>query len=63
MVKAISKSEMKVLDLVVKGFTCEMMGQELEISKSTVQTHRRNMLQKTGFNNTQQLLPGSYCGF
>ena len=52
----ISKSELKVLALVVKGFTSEMIGQKLEITKSTVQTHRRNMLRKTGFNNTQQLV-------
>lgn len=52
----LSKSELKVLNLVAKGFTSETIGQELEITKSTVQTHRRNMLRKTGFNNTQQLV-------
>ena len=52
----LSKSELKVLDLVAKGFTSEMIGLKLEITKSTVQTHRRNMLRKTGFNNTQQLV-------
>jgi len=52
----ISKSELKVLSLVAKGFTSETIGQKLEITKNTVQTHRRNMLRKTGFNNTQQLV-------
>jgi two-component system nitrate/nitrite response regulator NarL len=52
----LSKAELKVLDLVAKGFTSEMIGQKLEITKTTVQTHRRNMLRKTGFNNTQQLV-------
>lgn len=52
----LSKSELKVLNLVAKGFTSEIIGQKLEITKSTVQTHRRNMLRKTGFNNTQQLV-------
>lgn len=52
----LSKSELKVLNLVAKGFTSELIGQKLEITKSTVQTHRRNMLRKTGFNNTQQLV-------
>lgn len=47
---------MKVLDLVMKGFTSEVIGQKLSIAKSTVQTHRRNMLRKTRFNNTQQLV-------
>ena len=52
----ISKSELKVLNLVAKGLTSETIGQKLEITKSTVQTHRRNMLRKTGFYNTQQLV-------
>lgn len=52
----LSKSELKVLSFVAKGFTSEMIGQKLEITTSTVQTHRRNMLRKTGFNNTQQLV-------
>ena len=52
----ISRSELKVLDLVMKGFTSEAIGQRLNIAKSTVQTHRRNMLRKTGFKNTQQLV-------
>jgi DNA-binding CsgD family transcriptional regulator len=52
----IIKAELKVLDLVAKGFTSELIGKKLEITKSTVQTHRRNMLRKTGFNNTQQLV-------
>ena len=54
--KAISKAELKVLNLIAKGLTSETIGQKLEITKSTVQTHRRNMLRKTGFNNTQQLV-------
>lgn len=56
MTKAISKAESKVLDLVAKGFTSETIGQKLGITKSTVQTHRRNMLRKTGFINTLQLV-------
>jgi len=52
----LSRSELKVLDLVMKGFTSEMIGRKLNIAKSTVQTHRRNMLRKTRFNNTQQLV-------
>ena len=51
----LSKSELKVLELVVKGLTSETLGIKLSIAKSTVQTHRRNMLRKTNFNNTQQL--------
>lgn len=54
--KKISKRELKILDLVSKGFTSEVIGEKLAITKSTVQTHRRNMLKKTGFNNTQQMV-------
>ncbi len=54
--KGISKQELKILELVSKGFTSEIIGQKLAITKSTVQTHRRNMLKKTGFNNTQQMV-------
>ena len=53
--RQLSKAELKVLELVVKGYTSETIGVKLDIAKSTVQTHRRNMLKKTGFNNTQQL--------
>ena len=54
--RSLSKSELKVLELVGKGFTSEAIGVQLDITKTTVQTHRRNMLRKTQFNNTQQLV-------
>jgi len=52
----ISKQELKILELVALGYTSEKIGEILAIAKSTVQTHRRNMLRKTQFNNTQQLV-------
>ena len=55
-VKTLSKSELKVLELVVKGVTNEKIGIKLSLVKGTVQTHRRNMLRKTKFANTQQLV-------
>lgn len=55
-INVLSKSELKVLTLISAGFTSETIGLKLEITKSTVQTHRRNMLRKTGFKNTQQLV-------
>lgn len=54
--KLLSKSELRVLQLVAIGQTSEAIGIKLAIAKSTVQTHRRNMIRKTGFNNTQQLV-------
>ena len=44
------------MNLVANGLTSELIGLKLQITTSTVQTHRRNMLRKTGFNNTQQLV-------
>lgn len=55
-INVLSKSELKVLALICNGYTSEIIGLKLDITKSTVQTHRRNMLRKTGFNNTQQLV-------
>ena len=54
--QSISNQEVKILELVAKGFTSEKIGGILGIAKSTVQTHRRNMLRKTKFANTQQLV-------
>lgn len=58
--KILSKRELNVLALVAAGFTSEQIGASLAITKSTVQTHRRNMLRKTGFNNTLQLVGWGY---
>ncbi|HMK05569.1 MAG TPA: helix-turn-helix transcriptional regulator [Ferruginibacter sp.] len=58
--RLISKRELKILELVAKGYTSEKIGELLHIAKSTVQTHRRNMLHKTSFNNTQQLVGWGY---
>jgi two-component system nitrate/nitrite response regulator NarL len=52
----LSQSELRVLKLVAKGYTSEAIGKQLDIAKSTVQTHRRNRLRKTRFNNTNQLV-------
>lgn len=55
-INVLSKAELKVLALICKGLTSETIGLKLNITKNTVQTHRRNMLRKTGFKNTQQLV-------
>ncbi len=54
--KALSKQELKILDLIAKGYTSEQIGKELFIAESTVQTHRRNMLKKTETINVQEML-------
>jgi DNA-binding CsgD family transcriptional regulator len=58
--KIISTRELKILELVAKGYTSERIGEMLAIAKTTVQTHRRNMLRKTGISNTQELVGWGY---
>ena len=58
--RIISSRELKILELVAKGYTSEKIGEMLAIAKTTVQTHRRNMLRKTGINNTQELVGWGY---
>jgi DNA-binding CsgD family transcriptional regulator len=58
--KVLSKRELMILELVADGNNSEQIGKALTISKATVQTHRRNMLKKTGMNNTQQLVGWGY---
>lgn len=55
-INVLSKSELKVLALICSGYISEIIGLKMDITKNTVQTHRRNMLRKTGFKNTQQLV-------
>ena len=58
--KLLSKRELTILEMVASGNNSEQIGKTLTISKTTVQTHRRNMLRKTGLNNTQQLVGWGY---
>ena len=52
----LSRQEINILGLVSQGFISQQIAETLAITRLTVQTHRRNMLRKTGFNNTQQLV-------
>ena len=52
----ISKREMEVLALAARGKTSEAISKILNISYKTVNTHRRNMLVRTGFKNIAQLI-------
>jgi DNA-binding CsgD family transcriptional regulator len=58
--KLLSRRELTILELVASGNNSEQIGKALTITKTTVQTHRRNMLRKTGLNNTQQLVGWGY---
>ncbi len=51
-----SAREREVLELIDKGYTSNAIAKALFISKHTVDTHRRKMLQKTGSPNAIALL-------
>lgn len=52
----LSKREMEILALAARGKTSEVISKMLNISYKTVNTHRRNMLIRTGFKNIAQLI-------
>ena len=52
----LSSREKEILKLLVQCKTSKEIGEELFISKNTVDTHRRKILEKTGAKNTQELI-------
>jgi len=48
--------ECEILNLLAKGCTSKTIANHLHISRHTVDTHRRNMLQKFEAENTSQLI-------
>jgi DNA-binding CsgD family transcriptional regulator len=51
-----SNRELDILKLLKQGKNSESIADELFISRHTVDTHRRNMLKKTGCKNTMELV-------
>ncbi len=51
----LSDREIEIVRLLAEGLASKQIGSELEISKHTVDTHRRNLLRKTGSKNTLEL--------
>ncbi len=52
----LSNREKEILELVFEGLTSFVIGEKLYISKTTVDTHRRNILLKMGVNSTLELI-------
>jgi len=48
--------EFGILDILRQGFDSTTIGKKLFISSHTVDTHRRNILKKTGHRNTAELI-------
>lgn len=52
----LSNREREILRLIVKGQTSKEIAETLDISKLTVDTHRKNIQQKLGASNTVELI-------
>jgi DNA-binding NarL/FixJ family response regulator len=52
----LSKREVEVLSLIAEGFTNAEIADKLFTSKRTIETHRQNILEKTGAKNTANLI-------
>ena len=55
-VPALTRREKEILQLLSEGFTSNDIANKLFLSSYTVDTHRKNMLQKFNVHNTQALL-------
>ncbi|MCD4665347.1 MAG: response regulator transcription factor [Bacteroidales bacterium] len=54
--KCLTEREMEVLTLIGQHKTAGQIAEELHISKHTVDTHRKNILEKTGLHKTSELV-------
>ena len=52
----LSEREIQIVRLLAEGLASKQIGAELDISKHTVDTHRRNLIMKTGCKNTIELV-------
>ncbi|MBE7441123.1 MAG: response regulator transcription factor [Flavobacteriales bacterium] len=52
----LSKRELDVLKLIASGMTNKEAGEKLFISARTVESHRRNILDKLDFKNTSEMI-------
>jgi len=52
----LSKREIEILSLIAEGFTNGEIAEKTFTSKRTVETHRKNLIEKTGTKNTASLI-------
>lgn len=55
-VAALTKREKQILQLIAEGKTTTMMAQQLNVSPLTIDTHRRNLMQKFAVKNVAELV-------
>lgn len=51
----LTKKEKEIVSFLIKGYTSQNIAEALNISKHTVDTHRRNILKKNNCSNTTEL--------
>lgn len=56
----ITERELEVLKLLAQEFTSKQIAEKLFISERTVETHRKNLMRKTGANNAIGLVRYAY---
>lgn len=56
----ISDRELEVLTLIAKEYTTEKIANQLQISVSTVETHRRNLFQKMEVSSVVGLIKEAF---
>lgn len=59
-VPMLTKREIEVLQLISQELTTEQIAARLQVSISTVETHRRNMLQKLGARSVVGMIKEAY---
>jgi DNA-binding CsgD family transcriptional regulator len=53
---SISDRELEIIKLIAEGYTNNEIAEKLFLSHHTVNTHRKNILQKLGVNNTASIV-------
>jgi two-component system nitrate/nitrite response regulator NarL len=52
----ITESEIRIMRLVIEGFSSKEIADQLNLSVHTVNTHRKNIIRKTSFKNTIEMI-------
>ncbi|HAA14713.1 MAG TPA: hypothetical protein DCE41_24705, partial [Cytophagales bacterium] len=52
----LSKRELEIIAALAEGTNSEQIAEKLFISKNTVRTHRRNIMQKVGVKTSAELI-------
>jgi DNA-binding NarL/FixJ family response regulator len=53
---ALTPREIEIIKYLCDGLSAKEVGDKLNVSYRTIETHRNNILQKLGFNNTVELI-------